>query len=219
MQFLDVMAEMTARPLSEFSKTWQPLQQTLEPQPAAAVSKTCSKDCSAGREELLVPGGTFSFYVKGNCIEGDSLPAAVDVQFPWEEHPQRSHQTILEMPALYADRYPVTNADYATFLAESGWSPIDPHNWLRHWQVLALTPATLARLALAGRVYPAPRLGAPARHLAQLGGRGRLLRVLPRPPAGELGVAVARSGQVPCRRWIENTTSVLKVLRSWRIMS
>jgi len=126
-EFLAVMAEMTARPLADFSPDWEPLQQTLQPQPPV-------NQVGESREKLLVDGGSFSFSVKGNCIEGDRLPDAVDVQFPWEDHPQRAHQHILEMAPLYADRYPVTNAEYAAFLAQSGWQPSNPHNWLRHWE-------------------------------------------------------------------------------------
>ena len=65
--------------------------------------------------------------------EGDSLPHAVDVQFPWESHPRRSHARVLEMPPLHVDRFPVTNTRYKDFLAASGWRPErSSHNWLRH---------------------------------------------------------------------------------------
>ena len=74
-------------------------------------------------ETLDVPGGTFDFRVSGNAIEGDPLPRAVDVQFPWEDSPRRSHHQVMEMSTLLVDRYPVTNADYREFLLESGWTP------------------------------------------------------------------------------------------------
>ena len=99
----------------------------------------------------LQEGRAYNFYTLGNCIEGDNLPTAVDVQFPWEAHPRRSHQYMLDMPALAATRFPVTNEDYWHFLQvtlciifgagmqiflcnqETGWRPADEHNWLRHW--------------------------------------------------------------------------------------
>ena len=37
------------------------------------------------------------------------------------------------MATLVANKYPITNEQYKTFLEESGWRPKDPHNWLRHW--------------------------------------------------------------------------------------
>ena len=59
---------------------------------------------------------------------------------------------MLDMPALAATRFPVTNEDYWHFLQvtkhiqyfwigmqiffclqETGWRPADEHNWLRHW--------------------------------------------------------------------------------------
>ena len=64
----------------------------------------------------LQEGRAYNFYTLGNCIEGDNLPTAVDVQFPWEAHPRRSHQYMLDMPALAATRFPVTNEDYWHFL-------------------------------------------------------------------------------------------------------
>ena len=83
-------------------------------------------------EVVQVPGGrAYNFYTLGNAIEGDRLPEAMDVQFPWETHPQvsrylrylhylhylqRSHEYILDMPPLTATRYPVTNEDYWQFL-------------------------------------------------------------------------------------------------------
>ena len=34
--------------------------------------------------------------VKGNAIEGDEVPLAVDVQFPWEDSPRRYHNEVLQ---------------------------------------------------------------------------------------------------------------------------
>ena len=61
------------------------------------------------------------------------MPTAVGVQFPWETHPGRSHEHIVEMETMIATKYPITNEEYRQFLEESGWRPSDPHNWLRHW--------------------------------------------------------------------------------------
>ena len=137
LMFFDLMAEMTENPLSSYNDDWVPLTQTLETNLAddgMTVSGGLLEDL------VFVEGGIFNFFVIGNCIEGDRLPTAVDVQFPWESHPQRSHQHILEMSPLYSTKYPVTNADYKKFLDESGWRPEDDHNWLRHWNGTASVP-------------------------------------------------------------------------------
>merc|ERR1719400_2803548 len=117
------MAEMTKNPLSSYNDDWVPLTQTLE---TNLADDTLAASGGLWEDLLFVEGGIFNFFVIGNCIEGDRLPTAVDVQFPWESHPQRSHQHILEMSPLYSTKFPVTNADYKKFLAESGWRPEDP---------------------------------------------------------------------------------------------
>ena len=55
-----------------------------------------------------------------------------DVQFPWEPYPRRAHEKTLQMPALYVDKYPVTNAKYAAYLQASKYVPGDRQNWLKH---------------------------------------------------------------------------------------
>ena len=53
----------------------------------------------------------YAFAVSGNCIEGDKLPTAVDVQFPWEAHPSRYHSYHnVSIPTMNVHKYPVTNA-------------------------------------------------------------------------------------------------------------
>jgi len=41
---------------------------------------------------------------------------------------------IVDVGPLEADIYPVTNSDYAQFMAETGYAPRDPQNFLRHWR-------------------------------------------------------------------------------------
>ena len=130
------MSELTQIPLNEFSNTWNFLKQEMEKSSNPFVDDNALKK---HRETMVkVPGtkeyGTeFSFEVEGNCIEGNELSTAIDVQFPWEEHPQRKHQHNMEVPTLLVDKYPVTNADYKSFLLESGWFPESRQNWLNHW--------------------------------------------------------------------------------------
>lgn len=46
------------------------------------------------------------------------------------EHPQEELQT----PPFYMDKHPVTNAQFKSFLDESGYAPADTANFLKHWQ-------------------------------------------------------------------------------------
>ena len=130
------MSELTQIPLNEFSNTWNFLKQEMEKSSNPFVDDIALKK---HRETMVkVPGtkeyGTeFSFEVEGNCIEGNELSTAIDVQFPWEKHPQRKHKHNIEVPTLLVDKYPVTNADYKSFLLESGWFPESRQNWLNHW--------------------------------------------------------------------------------------
>merc|ERR1711892_334326 len=130
-EFIDIMAEMSKHPLSEYDDEWRPLQQVIEEiQPSISEQIPYRTDDNF----ILVEGGLLPFFVVGNCIEGDRLPQGLDVQFSWEDHPQRVHSQVLEIPTLYVDKYPVTNANYKLFLEESGWQPKTTQNWLRDWK-------------------------------------------------------------------------------------
>ena len=131
------MSELTKTPLNEFSHAWNFLPQVME---TSTNYLADNRTLNIHTETMIeVPGtmdsgGTLIFQVEGNCIEGNELNNAVDVQFPWEEHPKRKHKRWgIEIPTLLVDRYPVTNADYKTFLLESGWFPETRQNWLNHW--------------------------------------------------------------------------------------
>ena len=59
-----MMAEMTARPLADFSPDWEPLQQTLQPQPPVnqvellgRVQRTDNSTLSGWREPRKTAGG------------------------------------------------------------------------------------------------------------------------------------------------------------------
>ena len=128
--FLETMAELTKIPLRNLSSQWTFLPQTQEP-----LEVYPSQNTSGSNVMVEVPGGELFFNVQGNAIEGDEVPAAIDVQFPWEDSPRRHHVHTLQVPTLMVDKYPVTNADYQDFLTESNWIPDLQQNWLRHWNV------------------------------------------------------------------------------------
>ena len=87
--FLERMAELTSQPLASYSDQWAPLPQTMqEPEPEEVGARS---EGGHQLEVVRVPGGrAYNFYTLGNAIEGDRLPEAMDVQFPWETHPQVS---------------------------------------------------------------------------------------------------------------------------------
>ena len=62
--------------------------------PLATKRATCTGNPK--NQVIEVPGGEFFFMVKGNAIEGDEVPLAVDVQFPWEDSPRRYHNEVLQ---------------------------------------------------------------------------------------------------------------------------
>jgi formylglycine-generating enzyme required for sulfatase activity len=130
--FLAVMRNMTAIPLAAFSTQWLPLQQELEDHTAFWPTRMSAP----ATDSILVPGGHFRFHCFGTAIEGNRLPLGMDVQFPWEAHPQQEHDHILEVADLIFDRFPVTNAAYQVFLSDSGWRPENRQNWLRHWNIV-----------------------------------------------------------------------------------
>ena len=113
-------------PLGTLSATWRALPQAIVP-----VAPTARRaDAPAGM--VAIPAGEFDFVVQGIEIEGFTQEG-LDVQYPWEPSPRRRHRHRMAVAAFHIDRHPVTNADYARFLADSGYRPADPANFLRHW--------------------------------------------------------------------------------------
>ena len=134
LDFLAAMAQMTARPLASFDTAPTLLQQEMTlvapaPLPAAPPGA------------VLVPGAAgFPFSVAGTEIEGRTVPGN-DVQFPWEALAGTSHAPHrVDVPNLFVDATPVTNAQFGAFLARSGYAPSDAHNFLRDWNGSAPVP-------------------------------------------------------------------------------
>jgi formylglycine-generating enzyme required for sulfatase activity len=120
------MRAMTAKPLASYDDTWRPLPQTITPiaptRPYAAPP--------AGMVEI--PAAQFDFKVRGVEIEGDDA-VGVDVAYPWEAAPRRFHDHVLELRRFFIDRTPVTNAQFAAFLAVARYHPDDDANFLKAW--------------------------------------------------------------------------------------
>ena len=71
--------------------------------------------------------------MRGIEIEG-SNDVEVDVQYPWEDTPRRFHEHKMQIRSFYMDKYPVTNAEFKTFLDASHYHPQNDLNFLRDWK-------------------------------------------------------------------------------------
>ena len=118
------MSALTARPLSSFSPAWHFLPQAMV---NGSTPRRPLGNASTG--EVYVHGGPFHFNASSVQIEGGA-GSGTGAQFPWEPHPQRRHSRDMQLSALYVDKHPVTNAQYAEFLAASGYAPADTARWL-----------------------------------------------------------------------------------------
>ncbi|WP_395643863.1 formylglycine-generating enzyme family protein [Rudaea sp.] len=124
--FLAQMRERARTPLQSLSSAWQALAQRL-----VAIEPT-QRIADAPEGMLTIPAGDFDFVVHGIEIEGQTW-AGLDVQYPWESTPRRSHRRRLRIERFHIDRTPVTNAQFKRFLDATKYTPRDAHNFLRDW--------------------------------------------------------------------------------------
>lgn len=126
--FLDEMRRLAEKPLAAFSHEWKFLPQQIVPIEA-------SPGASEAPEGMVkIPGNkNYEFVVSGVEIEGEN-DTGVDVQYPWENSPRRHHRHVLNVPAFFLDKYPVTNRQFKAFLDASHYHPEDDHNFLKDWE-------------------------------------------------------------------------------------
>ena len=129
---LERMHRLAQVPLQSLSSEWRALPQQIVATPASAPWTRAEPPAGM----LAIPGGAFDFAVGGVEIEGQT-GAGVDVQYPWESGPRRSHRRRMAMRPFYIDRTPVTNAQFKVFVDATQYTttgaPRDAHNLLRHW--------------------------------------------------------------------------------------
>jgi formylglycine-generating enzyme required for sulfatase activity len=121
------MEALTREPLASFSHEWQVLAQQMVEIPATKPT------ASAPEGMVRVDAGDFVFKIEGIEIEGGD-DVGVDVQYPWEDTPRRFHEHELSIKAFYIDKYPVTNAEFKTFLDATHYHPKDDLNFLKDWK-------------------------------------------------------------------------------------
>lgn len=127
--FLAKIKRMAKVPLRSLSTGWQPLQQNI-----FSLKKTGAASSKPDGMVRIPEIKGYVFESKGTMIEGDPLPNAVGVQYPWEQHPSRSSKHVMDIPAFYIDKYPVTNEQFRKFMDTSHYRPGDDHNFLKDWK-------------------------------------------------------------------------------------
>jgi iron(II)-dependent oxidoreductase len=120
------MKKLAASPLGTLSAEWRSL-----PQRIVEIEKTrAHAETPSGM--VRIPAAEFDFAVQGIEIEGQTWDG-LDVQYPWESSPRRSHRRRLRIESFFIDRHPVTNAQYKAFLDATRYRPRDDRNFLRDW--------------------------------------------------------------------------------------
>jgi formylglycine-generating enzyme required for sulfatase activity len=121
------MKEMTTKPLASYLHEWRVLPQEMVPIAATRASSASQPDM------VKIAAGDFVFRVHGIEIEGFN-DSGVDVQYPWEDSPRRFHEQLIPIKSFYIDKYPVTNAQFKTFIDRTRYHPQDDINFLRDWK-------------------------------------------------------------------------------------
>jgi gamma-glutamyl hercynylcysteine S-oxide synthase len=128
-QFLTDMHTLAMKPLKSFSITWNPLQQQL------VTIKSTNPATKTPEGMVLIPQAkNYIFESIGVMIEGNKVPTAIGVQHPWEKHPSRSQNHVMNIPSFYIDKYPVTNKQFKKFMDATHYHPKDGHNFLKDWK-------------------------------------------------------------------------------------
>jgi len=122
-EFMSERISMTQTPISQYSAEFKGLQQTMVPKQTSIATNTDGM--------VLIAKTNYRFKAYGSEIEGTN--AWVDFQFPWESQPNRNHDYTISVGPFYIDKHPVTNADYFVYLTQSGYTPRDDTNYLKHW--------------------------------------------------------------------------------------
>jgi gamma-glutamyl hercynylcysteine S-oxide synthase len=126
-ELMGTMARTTAVPLDRYSSQWKVL-----PQKIVKIAPTQPRPATTDGM-VMVPAAKYRFRVSGVEIEGDDAHG-VDVQYPWEDRPRRSHDKEVDIKAFLIDKYPVTNEQFKRFLDVADYRPKDDHNLLKDWR-------------------------------------------------------------------------------------
>ena len=136
--FLARMADITRTPLMNYSAaavTSQNFTFETNMDPSALSDRSASNSTSTPIPTVSIPGtSTFRFQTQSLLGEPHLLPR----YFGRPARPLQTGKVVERGPVAMApfelDTYPVTNAQFAEFLSESGYRPADPINFVRHWR-------------------------------------------------------------------------------------
>ena len=118
------MRNMThGRALRSYNNTWQYLLQTMQHEHhTPRANNTGHPPPGMAR----VPAAKSYHFVTESVAIEDGIPRGSygpDVQFPWEQAPQKTHRQLISVPSLLVDQTTVTCAAYGAYLNASGYSP------------------------------------------------------------------------------------------------
>ncbi|TDH71555.1 hypothetical protein CCR75_002193 [Bremia lactucae] len=136
--FLKDMQALTLKPLAEYSMERQLLQQEL-------VGGSTFLNSNSGMDlttDMVRISGMKDWWFNVTGVQIEPVSAwtptfaqfGTGVQFPWESRPWNNHSSMLSIDDFFLDKYPVTNAQYATFLKASGYVPKSLQRFLMHWE-------------------------------------------------------------------------------------
>merc|ERR1711865_1339334 len=133
--FLNEMNNMTQKKLYTFDSTWKYLQQKR-----IEIPKTPLVSGNVPKGTVYIPKNeSWTWQVAGVMIEGDDAHG-VDVQQPWDNHPHRTHNHVIEVDHFYMDIFPVTTSNYSDYLVATKYIPKDSYRFLLNWNGSLTTP-------------------------------------------------------------------------------
>jgi gamma-glutamyl hercynylcysteine S-oxide synthase len=128
---LRAMANMTSRSVASFDPTWYMMEMSLVP--TAPTPKPAAGSTPVGM--VLVPRvPQFRFQSQTVAIENEDSVGGGE-QYPWESAPHKAHDKILDLGPFWIHQHLVTNADFKGFLLNTSYSPRDPTNFLKNWNL------------------------------------------------------------------------------------
>ncbi|GMF51616.1 unnamed protein product [Phytophthora fragariaefolia] len=138
-EFLVEMKAMTTKPLAKFSATRNLLQQQIIRNNSTNSTATRTE---SNNDSMIRVSGTANWWFNVSGVQIEPVSAwtpnfaqfGTGVQFPWENRPWNNHSTRLFIQDFFIDKHPVTNAQYGTFLRDSGYTPKAIDRFLLHWE-------------------------------------------------------------------------------------
>lgn len=113
--------------LMDISNEWKPLPQKIVEIKPTLRAKRIPKGM------IKIPGTKYVMKINGIEIEGGENPG-VDVQMPGEEIARRHHRFVVDIPAFFIDKYPVTNKQFKKFIDATHYLPSDTIHFLKDWK-------------------------------------------------------------------------------------